>query len=138
MADKRKRRLFDAMGEPTTIIDRSTEIHGEIHSNGHVLVMGAVFGDSDMEGSITLAEGASWTGRMRGADLIIAGSVDGDVTARDRVEIRPGARIQGSVSASRIAIGEGAVVDGDLRTSGSGEPTRFVEKRNPGGRASRE
>lgn len=128
MADK-KRRLLDAMGEPATIIDHGTEIRGEIRSGGHVLVMGTVVGDSDLEGSITLSDGGAWTGTMTAQDIVVAGVVEGDVTARDRVEIRPTARIRGSVTASRIAIGEGAVVDGDLSTTGGRDPHPFIEKR---------
>jgi cytoskeletal protein CcmA (bactofilin family) len=136
--DKRKRRLLDAMGEPVTIIGRGTEIRGEIRAGGHVLVMGTVVGDSQLEGSITVSEGGAWTGTLAGEDLVISGSVHGDVTARDRIEIRPSARIRGSVTASQIAIGEGAVVDGKLCTTGSTEPHPFIEKREakkdpPGG-----
>lgn len=130
MAKDRKRRMLDAMGEPTTIIGRATEIRGEVRSGDHVLVMGTVVGDSELEGSITLSEGGSWTGKMTGLDLIIAGLVDGDITARDRVEIRPSARIRGTVTASQIAIGEGAVVDGKLQTTGGDAPHAFVEKRH--------
>ncbi len=129
MADDRKRRLLDTMGNPATIIGRDTEIRGEIRSGAHVLVMGTVVGDSDLAGSITLSEGGSWTGRLGGLDLVIAGRVEGDVTARDRIEIRPSARIRGSVTACRIAIGEGAVVDGELRTTGGETPHPFIEKR---------
>jgi len=131
LADK-KRRLLDAMGEPATIIDHATEIHGEIRSGGHVLVMGTVVGNSDLAGSITLSDGGSWTGTMTAQDIVVAGMVEGDVTARDRVEIRSTARIRGSVTASRIAIGEGAVVDGDLSTTGGRDPHPFIEKRGSG------
>lgn len=129
MAGDKNRRLLDAMGEPATIIGPTTEIHGEIHGAGHLLVLGTVIGDSDMKGSVTVSVGGSWRGRLGGEDLVIAGSVDGDVSARDRVEIRSTARIRGTVTAARIAIGEGAVVDGELRTSGGDPPHPFIEKR---------
>ncbi|KPK60813.1 MAG: hypothetical protein AMJ59_04165 [Gammaproteobacteria bacterium SG8_31] len=129
LGDKRKRRLADAMGEPTTIIGRGTEIHGEILGDSHLLVMGVVRGNSDMNGSVTLAESGSWIGMLQGTDLVIAGTVEGDIAAADRIEIRASARILGSVSAARIAIGEGAVIDGEIRTTGGTDPHRFEEKR---------
>lgn len=130
MVRSKKRRLADAIGEPATIIGQGTEIRGEIRSDGHILVMGVVRGHSEMQGSVTLADGASWIGTLRGDDLIVSGSVEGDLEATDRVEIRPTARIKGNVTASRISIGEGAVVEGEFRTTSETEPSQFADKRD--------
>ncbi|UCC14171.1 MAG: polymer-forming cytoskeletal protein [Gammaproteobacteria bacterium] len=129
MGERKKRRLLDAMGEPATIIGPGAEFHGHLRCTGHLLVLGTVVGDCDADGSVTLAEGGSWTGLLSGIDLIIAGSVDGDVVAGDRIEIRPGAQISGSVTASRIAIAAGAIVDGELRSTAGAGVHRFEEKR---------
>jgi cytoskeletal protein CcmA (bactofilin family) len=125
-----KRRMLDSMGEPATVIGSGTEFMGEFRGRGHILVCGVVRGDSALDGSVTVAEGARWHGALAATDIILAGEVEGDVSASDRVEIRPTARIRGSVTAGRIAIGEGAVVDGELKTSASGHPHRFEEKRH--------
>ncbi|MGD1976585.1 MAG: polymer-forming cytoskeletal protein [Gammaproteobacteria bacterium] len=130
MADRKKRRLADAMGEPATIVGRGTEFRGEILGDSHLLVMGIIRGESGLECSVTLAEGATWVGSLRGIDLVIAGTVEGDIIATDRVEIRPPARIFGSVSAARIAIGEGAVIEGEIHMMGGAQPHRFEEKRH--------
>lgn len=118
------------MGEPATIIGQGAEFRGEIRTDGHVLVIGSVRGDSELKGSFTLAEGALWIGTLRGHDLVISGTVEGDLEATDRIEIRPTARVKGNVAASRIAIGEGAVVDGEFRTTGDPEPHHFEERRD--------
>ena len=39
------------------------------------------------------------------------------------------ARITGTVSGEAIAVAEGAVVEGVMRTTGQSEPVGFVEKR---------
>ena len=130
MAFRRKRRLADAMGDPITIIGRGTEIRGEILGSSHLLVSGVVRGDSGTEGSVTVAENGAWIGTLRGHDLVIAGTVEGDLVAQDRLEIRPTARIYGTVSAARIAIGEGAVIDGEIHTTSEAPPHHFEEKRN--------
>lgn len=130
MAKADKRRMLDSMGEPATVIGRGTEFMGEFRGRGHILVCGVVRGDSVLDGSVTVADGAQWKGALAATDIIVAGEVEGDVSASDRVEIRPTARIRGSVTAGRIAIGEGAVVDGELRTSVSAHLHRFEEKRH--------
>jgi cytoskeletal protein CcmA (bactofilin family) len=130
LADRKKRRLADAMGEPATIVGRGTEFRGEILGDSHLLVMGIIRGESGLECSVTLAEGATWVGSLRGTDLVIAGTVEGDIIATDRVEIRPPARIFGSVSAARIAIGEGAVIEGEIHMTSGAQPHRFEERRH--------
>ncbi len=133
MGDRSRRRLLDSMGEPATIIGRDTEFVGALSGPGHVLVRGVVRGDSVLAGSVTVAEGGQWLGALRAADIVVAGSIDGDVAAADRIEIRPTARIRGSVTAGRIAIGQGAVVEGDLSTAAAADVHRFEEKRGGGG-----
>jgi cytoskeletal protein CcmA (bactofilin family) len=51
--------------------------------------------------------------------IVIEGRVEGDVTAAERIELRGTARIRGNVSAPRIAMDEGCVVDG---TCAAGAP----------------
>jgi cytoskeletal protein CcmA (bactofilin family) len=109
-----------------------------------VLPEGAAF-----EGLLVLPGPARIDGRVRGevlaasdlwigpsgcieADLevravTVEGQVEGDVRARDRIDLRGGARIHGNVSAPRLTMAEGCVVDGECRAGGgasevSGEP----------------
>ena len=62
-------------------------------------------------------------------DVIIAGHVEGDITAMGKVEIMDTARITGTVTGEAIAVAEGAIVEGVMKTTGQSEPTAFVEKR---------
>ncbi len=61
--------------------------------------------------------------------MIVAGRVDGDIVADEKVEITESARISGTVSAEAIAVAEGAIVEGVMKTTGKTEPVEFVEKR---------
>ncbi len=60
---------------------------------------------------------------------MISGHVEGDILAAGKVEISDSARITGTVSGEAIAVAEGAVVEGQMKTTGRAEPTGFVEKR---------
>jgi len=126
------RRTRDAIGAPASVIGEDAEFNGELSGQGHVLVKGAVDGDSDLSGPVTIAPSGRWKGRLRAADVIIAGTVDGDIEASGKAEIRPTARVTGSVSAAQIAIGEGARVDGKLSTLSPEDIKSFAEKRSAG------
>jgi cytoskeletal protein CcmA (bactofilin family) len=93
------------------------------------MVCGEVEGECSIEGSVTLAKDGYWKGIINAESVIVAGTVDGDIVAKGRVEISDTARITGTVSGEAIAVAEGAVVEGVMKTSGKADPHEFVEKR---------
>ncbi len=127
---RRKRRIMDSVPGPTTYITPATRITGHITGAGPYLFAGTVEGDCEIDGPATLAAGGTWKGTMRATDLIIAGAVDGDVVARDRVEVSGTARITGSLSGNSIAVAEGAVIDGEIKVTSDTPPQQFEEKRS--------
>jgi cytoskeletal protein CcmA (bactofilin family) len=78
-----------------------------------------------------LARGALWKGTIRAGNVIVSGHVEGDISASGRVEITDTAKITGTVSAQAIAVAEGAIVEGVMKTTSQSEPVGFVEKRQP-------
>lgn len=125
----RKRRMRDRLGPPATFIAPGTVLRGQIQGEGHVLVAGQVIGDADIEGALTLAEGGAWEGAIRADDVVLAGMLEGELLARDRVEITAPARVRGRVIAGAIAISQGAVVEAELQSLGRQELVSFDERR---------
>jgi cytoskeletal protein CcmA (bactofilin family) len=93
------------------------------------MIGGEFEGDCKIDGSVTLARDGYWKGTINAESVIVAGTVDGDIVAAGRVEISDTARITGTVSGEAIAVAEGAVVEGVMKTTGKSDPTEFVEKR---------
>jgi cytoskeletal protein CcmA (bactofilin family) len=123
-----KRRVSDT-NRQTTYIAASTTITGTITGQGAYVFCGTVEGNCDINGPLTLAEGGRWKGTMKAADIVVAGTVEGDVVAQQRVEIAGTARITGSLAGNSIAVAEGAIIEGEIKVT-SGEPlTKFQEKR---------
>jgi len=124
-----KRRISDSARGPTTYIAPATKIVGDISGQGEYIFCGTVEGNCEIDGLLTLAEGGHWHGTLKGTDIIVAGSVQGDVIATQRVEISSTARISGSLSGSAIAVADGAVIEGEIQISKDDSPLRFQEKR---------
>jgi cytoskeletal protein CcmA (bactofilin family) len=59
----------------------------------------------------------------------VAGVVEGDVVAQQRVEILGTARITGSLAGNSIAVAEGAIIAGEIKVMSGTAPTTFNEKR---------
>ena len=93
------------------------------------MINGEIDGDCDLGGTVTLAKNGLWKGTIKAADVVVSGHVEGDIIAAGKVEITDTARITGTVSAEAIAVAEGAIVEGVMKTTGPAEPLNFVEKR---------
>ncbi len=124
------RRLRDRSSGPATLVNEGCRISGVIAGSGALHVSGEVDGDCELEGTVMLMPQGSWTGTIRARNVIVAGRVDGDIVASGHVEITETARISGTVTGDAIAVAEGAVVEGVMKTSGQAGPTEFVEKRD--------
>jgi cytoskeletal protein CcmA (bactofilin family) len=125
-----KRRIRDIPTGPTTFIAASTTIVGTITGQGPYVFCGTVEGDCDINGPLTLADGGHWKGTLKANDVVIAGVVEGDVIARQRVEILGTARVTGSLSGNSIAVAEGAVIEGEIKVTSGAPPVTFQEKRD--------
>jgi cytoskeletal protein CcmA (bactofilin family) len=60
--------------------------------------------------------GANVVGDVTSADIVVSGTVHGSVLAEERIKVEVGADLQGDISAPRIAVADGAVVNGRIET----------------------
>jgi cytoskeletal protein CcmA (bactofilin family) len=130
MNETRLRRLRDRTSGTATLISEGCKVTGTISGNCDFQVSGQVDGDCEIDSMLVLAKSGLWTGTIRAGNIIVAGHVEGDIIATGNVEIMDTARITGTVSGEAIAVAEGAVVEGIMKTTGQSEPTEFVEKRH--------
>ena len=114
MIGKKRRR------EPsiTTLVGSDTRVHGDIEFTGGCLVDGYVRGNvravDDADAMLSVSE----RGRIEGAvvvpNVILNGTVSGDVKASKRVELGSNARVVGNVQYRLIEMAIGAEVNGKL------------------------
>jgi cytoskeletal protein CcmA (bactofilin family) len=129
MNESKLRRFRDRAAGAPTLINEGCRINGVITGTGDYQVSGAVDGDCDIDGTVSLARNGYWQGTIKARHVIISGHVEGDIVAAGKVEIADSARITGTVTGEAIAVAEGAVVEGQMKTTGHTEPVGFVEKR---------
>ncbi len=125
----RHRRTLDRVGGISTVIGPGSKFTGTLQGSDNIVVLGRVEGDCDLNATIVLEEPGYFEGNITAENVVIAGEVKGNVTARNKLEIVSSARIIGDVSGEVIAIAEGASVQGQMRTAGAKSVTRFAEKR---------
>ena len=89
-------------------------------ASGKLLFRGPVKIEGEAEGEITgdevvIAPGAVVSARISAGKVSIACAFTGEVTARERVELMPTARVQCTISTPSFVLNEGAQFDGDCK-----------------------
>lgn len=130
MNESRLRRMRDRSSGKATLINEGCRISGEVTGSGDFIINGEVAGDCDVSGTVSLARNGLWQGSIRADNVIVAGKIEGDIMANGKVEITDTARISGTVTGRAIAVAEGAIVEGVMKTTDQSELLEFTEKRN--------
>lgn len=109
----------------------TTRITGNISGPGDLELDGELVGDIAIGGLLVIAEKGSVQGKASAGNMVLAGRVQGKIMVRDRIEVRSSGRMEGNIICQKIAIAEGAFLDGEVHTH-KGKPLSpeyFTEKR---------
>jgi cytoskeletal protein CcmA (bactofilin family) len=101
-----------------TIIGQQTQVEGDLHFTGGLHIDGRIKGNVIAEngsGSVlTVSENGSIEGDVTVPNVILNGSVAGDVHSEERIELAAKARVTGNVYYNLIEMTGGAAVNGNL------------------------
>jgi cytoskeletal protein CcmA (bactofilin family) len=113
---KEKKTAFAAGG--TTLISKNTEIVGDIHFSGTLMIEGHIKGNVyavDSENAqVRVLESGKVEGEIRVPTLVINGAVTGNVYSGKHIELAAKTVINGNVHYALIEIVKGAQVNGSL------------------------
>ncbi len=114
-----------AQREISTLLGKETRITGDVEFTGGLHVDGTVVGnvysaaDAGDDASLSVSEGGVVEGSVNAPEVVLNGTVKGDVTATHRVELGPTAKVIGNVVYQLIEMAIGAEVNGKLVHAGS-------------------
>lgn len=101
-----------------TLIGQGTTINGDISFSGGLRVDGSVTGNiytqNDDAAVLTLSEHGTIEGEIKVSNLVINGTIRGNVYSTSHVELAPKAKIQGNVYYRLLEMSMGAEVNGQL------------------------
>ncbi len=96
----------------TSVIDQGCELEGRFRFSGTLIINGKFRGELLSAGTLLVGEAAELDAEVSAGTIIVNGSINGNITARERVELRAGARIAGSIVTPALVLEEGVVFDG--------------------------
>ena len=92
---------------------KGSRVSGQLSFQGPAKIDGVVDGEIQCQGPLTIGEGAEIRAKISGRTVVIRGKVEGNVTAKEKVELLAPGRLIGNISAPSLIIGEGVIFDGD-------------------------
>ena len=112
------KRRDNATAHIDTLIGRSARVQGDIEFAGGLHVDGRVTGNvrvvSGGTASLSVSEHGVIDGSVEAPQVVLNGTVNGDIVARERVVLGAKARVRGNVSYGVIEMALGAEITGRL------------------------
>ena len=95
-----------------TIVGKGTCLKGVITAKGSIRIDGQLDGDIETEGDVVVGPAGILKANIKARKATIAGSVNGNISVNDKLELLPTAKLIGDVNVGSIIIGEGALFKG--------------------------
>lgn len=96
-----------------TVLGEETCFEGYLEFTDSLIVTGKFEGTIKSEGKLEIARTAECeVDEMSASSIMIAGSVKGNINARDRLEIRSGSKINGDIKTRKLRIAENVEYQG--------------------------
>lgn len=96
-------------------IGKSVQIYGEVKGSEDLLVDGTIEGTITLsESRLTIGPNAHVQANVSARDVVVLGTLTGNVLASGRVELRAGSSLKGDIRAARLSIEENAIFSGKV------------------------
>jgi cytoskeletal protein CcmA (bactofilin family) len=103
----------EARGSAT--IGKAVKVVGQIFSKEDLFVDGDLEGTVEaMEHKLTIGPNGTVHAGVKAREVVVLGTIQGDVEATDKIEIRKDAKLVGNIKTARIIIEDGAYFKGSI------------------------
>jgi cytoskeletal protein CcmA (bactofilin family) len=104
-----------AMGGSAATIGKAVMIKGQIVSREDLVIDGEVEGTVEAhDHRVTVGPNGKVQAGVKAREIVVLGSINGNVEAADKIDIRKEARLVGDIRTSRIVIEDGAYFKGSI------------------------
>lgn len=101
-----------ATGEITTLLGRGSQFDGKLTFDGTVRIDGRFKGEVFSDDVLVIGESAHVEAEIDVGEIIIQGTVVGNVTAKRSIEIHAPARVKGDLHTPSLQIDKGVIFEG--------------------------
>ena len=108
-------RMDEPLRGGSATIGKAVKIVGQIYSKEDLFVDGDLEGTVEaMEHKLTIGPNGTVHASVRAREVVVLGTIQGNVEAADKIEIRKDAKLVGDIKTARIVIEDGAYFKGSI------------------------
>jgi cytoskeletal protein CcmA (bactofilin family) len=102
----------NASNASKNVLNSDVEIKGNIKFAGELTFEGKLDGEINTDGALTLGDSAVINGNISAQSVVVRGKVSGNISAKEKIEIKAKAEVFGDLRATKLAIEEGVTFVG--------------------------
>ena len=99
-------------GSSKNTLASDVEIKGNLKFSGELEFDGKLDGEIQTDGTLTLGDSAIINGNINAQTVVVRGKVNGNISAKEKIEIKTKAELFGDIRASKLVVEEGVTFVG--------------------------
>jgi len=99
-------------GSAKNVLNSDVEIKGNLKFTGELTFEGKLEGEINSDGTLNLGDGAIVNGNINANAVVVRGKVTGNVTAKERIELKAKTELFGDVRSAKLVMEEGVTFVG--------------------------
>ena len=111
----------DAVGEINTLLGRGSEFEGKLTFEGTVRIDGKLSGEIFSDDVLVVGEGAEVHAQIDIGEIIVQGTIVGNIKAKRSVEIHAPGKVKGDITTPSLQIDKGVIFEGRCYMEGLAE-----------------
>jgi len=110
-------------GKMNSIIGKGCKVTGTIDvQDGTLRIDGEFEGNVNCPGgTVVIGKGGKVKADIKVSSAIVGGTVNGNIDAREKIELQAGSRLEGDIKTRRLVIDEGVFFEGSCKMSPDGK-----------------
>jgi cytoskeletal protein CcmA (bactofilin family) len=94
------------------VLNSDVEIKGNLKFSGELTFEGKLDGEITTDGTLNLGDSAVVNGNISAQTVIVRGKITGNISAKEKIEIKANTELFGDIRASKLSVEEGVTFVG--------------------------
>jgi len=103
-----------------TVIGEDVEITGNIKCESNIQIDGKLNGDLTCNGNAIIGTSSAVKGNLSVETITVLGQINGNIVAKDKIELKSTARLNGDIRARRLTVEDGVTYVGKAEVNPAG------------------
>ena len=103
-------------GKGISMLSNGCHFEGKVIMKGESRIGGTILGSLVSDSFLFLEPSSKISGEIIGANIVLNGLVEGDVSASELLRLSPSAVVHGNINAKRLIVEDGAKISGTVNS----------------------